>query len=303
MSALTVRETTRLAELEQVVERGLATFVDVGLALMEVRDARLYRATHATFEDYCRERWRMSRIRAHQLIGAASVTENLLTTVNTLPANEAQARPLARLTTPEEQREAWQEAVETAPRDDAGEPRITAAHVERVVEQRTNPMSVHYSSDSPEWYTPTHIIEAVVAVLGEIDLDPCSNAIDEPRIPARRHLTHRENGLAHEWRGRVYMNPPYGDGIGEWTGKLSSEYASGRVTEAIALVPARTDTRWFGHLRDHPRCFIAGRLRFSDNDVSAPFPSAAVYFGARVQRFAHAFAAVGDTYLRYELGA
>ncbi|HEX6762895.1 MAG TPA: hypothetical protein VF094_08855 [Gaiellaceae bacterium] len=47
------RESARLAELEHVVEQGLQTFVEVGLALAEIRDGRLYRATHSTFAEYC----------------------------------------------------------------------------------------------------------------------------------------------------------------------------------------------------------------------------------------------------------
>ena len=50
MAPLQVR---RLAELELVIERGLKTFVEVGAALLGIRDGRLYRETHATFEDYC----------------------------------------------------------------------------------------------------------------------------------------------------------------------------------------------------------------------------------------------------------
>lgn len=90
-------ESSRLTELETVIEHGLKTFVDVGNALLEIRDSRLYRAEHGTFEDYCRDRWGMSRIHAHRMIEAASVTSNLLPIGNILPANEAQARPLTQL--------------------------------------------------------------------------------------------------------------------------------------------------------------------------------------------------------------
>jgi len=53
--------------------RGLATFVEVGQALMKIRDARLYRETHETFESYCRERWGWSRRHANRTIQAAEV--------------------------------------------------------------------------------------------------------------------------------------------------------------------------------------------------------------------------------------
>ena len=93
-------------------------------------------------------------------------------------------------------------------------------------------------------------IEAVVACLGTIDLDPCSNAEGKPNVPARKHYTAADDGLSKQWRGRVYMNPPYGDEIDAWVAKLCEEHQAGRVPEAIALVPARTDTEWFARLRD-----------------------------------------------------
>lgn len=67
---------------------------------------RLYREQFATFEDYCRERWGMSRVHAHRLIESAEVIGNLLPIGNTVPANEAQARALTGLE-PEQQRTAW----------------------------------------------------------------------------------------------------------------------------------------------------------------------------------------------------
>ena len=104
MSAdLTVSEAERLDACEQVIERGLATFVDVGTALLEVRDSRLYRMTYPTFEAYCEARWNMARNYANKLVTAAQVVNGLGTNVPILPANEAQARELSGLA-PDEQR-------------------------------------------------------------------------------------------------------------------------------------------------------------------------------------------------------
>src|SRR5207245_205932 len=75
----------------------MVTFIEVGNALAEIRDRRLYKDQgFSSFEDYCQERWGWSRVRAHQYIGAAEVA-GLLTNVNT-PKNEAQARELVGLT-------------------------------------------------------------------------------------------------------------------------------------------------------------------------------------------------------------
>jgi len=70
------------------------------------------------------------------------------------------------------------------------------------------------------------------------------------------------------------------------------------VREAIALVPARTDTVWFRRMAGCPRMFIWGRLRFSGQENSAPFPSMLVYFGQDLERFKMIFADIGDVYVR-----
>ena len=57
--------------------QGVAVFVEVGKALAKIRDGRLYRETHATFEAYCAERWGWSRVRAHQLIESSEVAKML----------------------------------------------------------------------------------------------------------------------------------------------------------------------------------------------------------------------------------
>ena len=85
-----------LDECEQVIERGLTTFVEVGQALMEIRDGRLYRATHSDFDTYCRERWGWNVRYANRVIGAAEVAEEL-GPMGPTPASERQARPLTGL--------------------------------------------------------------------------------------------------------------------------------------------------------------------------------------------------------------
>lgn len=336
---------SRLIELERTIERGLQTFVEVGTALMEIRDSRLYRDSHTTFEDYCRERWGFSRSRAHRLIEAAEVTSDLLPTGNILPTSERQVRPLASLPA-EDRATVWQAAVETAPNG-----KVTAAHVERTVNEYRTPvadalpawveddddegdwtddepddepvtvidqwgheetvhvpttpspsMAIHFSSESPEHYTPQSVIAAAIACMGAIDLDPCSNSHDAPNVPAARHYTVTDDGLNQSWGGRVYMNPPYGREIGAWVEKLELEHRNGEVTAAIALVPARTDTQWFRRLRDYPVCFVTGRLTFVGNSDPAPFPSAIFYLGDDIGAFYDAFSGMGDIWQRIEPG-
>jgi hypothetical protein len=93
---LTVDESGRLVELERTIEHGLATVIEVGEALMEICDSRLYRGEQRTFEDYCRKEWKMSRPRVYQLIGAAGVATRLSTTVDKPEAADTPAHKIVR---------------------------------------------------------------------------------------------------------------------------------------------------------------------------------------------------------------
>lgn len=128
-AVITIQESKRLTELEEVIERGIATFKEVGEALAEIRDSKLYRVEYKTFEDYCREEWQMARRTAYQFIDGSAVAENVRNCAQVEPKNESQARPLTKLETPEQQREAWTAAVESS----GGKP--TAKHVEAAVEE------------------------------------------------------------------------------------------------------------------------------------------------------------------------
>ena len=173
---------------------------------------------------------------------------------------------------------------------------ITAAGARRLGKGRD--LSPLMSSNSDEWYTTADIIDRVVRVMGAIDLDPCSNSHEDPNVPAAKHYTKDDDGLDLDWVGRVYMNPPYGLAIPNWVEKLLSEYAAGRLTEAVVLVPARTDTRWFRMLRDFPRCFMFGRVRFNGHVNSAPFPTMLVGIGVDREKFLAVTGEMGDVYER-----
>jgi len=154
------------------------------------------------------------------------------------------------------------------------------------------------SSSKGEWYTPPEVIERAIRVLGAIDLDPASDRLAAASIPAARYYTQEQDGLALPWAGRVWLNPPYGRVIGLWVAKLVAEYEAGRVTAAIALLPARPDTRWWQRLAGCPICFVRGRLRFSGQGTGAPFPSAVAALGCELGAFASAFGELGDVWRR-----
>ncbi|MTJ47951.1 hypothetical protein FJR05_08720 [Dolichospermum sp. UHCC 0259] len=96
--------------LERQVEKA---FYTAAKALKEIRDRRLYRSTHSTFENYCRSRFGFTHRHVNYLIAGSLVVDNLVGTNGSqiLPTNERQVRPLVSLE-PEQQRLAWQKAVE-----------------------------------------------------------------------------------------------------------------------------------------------------------------------------------------------
>jgi hypothetical protein len=184
---LTAQEGEALAELEQVIERGLTTFVDVGNALLTIRDERLYRADYATFEDYCRERWGLSRPRAYQLIDAANTVSTIVDTGLPAPANEGQARELARV--PEEQRaEIWQQTL------DATGGRPTAAAIRQTYQP--DPQAVIEATEPDP--LPAPIAEQIERRIAEVheranrdpeaESDPAPPTVQAPTKDRRKPL-------------------------------------------------------------------------------------------------------------------
>ncbi|MHC5824799.1 MAG: hypothetical protein ACYT04_55400 [Nostoc sp.] len=110
---MTEEEQRDRLHLERRVERA---FFEAGKALAELRDRRLYRSTHKTFDEYCLDRFGYNRSRSYQLVDAAVVVDNLQKCpqiVDILPTAEGQVRPMTKLE-PQEQQEVWLRAVELA---------------------------------------------------------------------------------------------------------------------------------------------------------------------------------------------
>jgi hypothetical protein len=88
---MSIRESQRLEELEKTIARGKKTFVEVGLALAEIRDLRLYKREYSGFEEYCRKKWGWTKQHAYRLIEAAPIAES-----NPRVTSERAARELGR---------------------------------------------------------------------------------------------------------------------------------------------------------------------------------------------------------------
>lgn len=103
----------RLTHLENLIARNQCHFHEIGKALQEIRDSRLYKLIlFETFEAYTKARWDIGKSHAYRLIQAYQVVDNLSPTGDILPTNEFQVRPLVRLD-PVEQRKAWKTFLNT----------------------------------------------------------------------------------------------------------------------------------------------------------------------------------------------
>jgi hypothetical protein len=68
---LSLNEKAELRRLETVIERGKNVFTEVGTALCEIQEKRLYKAEFPTFERYVSEKWCLTRRRAYQYMEAS----------------------------------------------------------------------------------------------------------------------------------------------------------------------------------------------------------------------------------------
>lgn len=138
-------------------------------------------------------------------------------------------------------------------------------------------MSVHFSSETVEWETPYDTF-AVLDAEFILNVDVCATDLNAKCVD---YFTKEDDGLAQSWAGlRCWMNPPYGRQIGEWVKKAYESTHGGGTEVVVALLPSRTDTRWFHDYILHKAeiRFIKGRLKFGGHTNSAPFPSMVVIF-------------------------
>jgi hypothetical protein len=155
------------------------------------------------------------------------------------------------------------------------------------------------SHESTKYYTPQCILDAVIACMGAIDLDPCSNSQEIPNMPAARHYTVQDNGLVQPWEGRVFLNPPFGTGVELWFSKLYLERSEGQTTEAIVVWKSATETAAWKTLTaiSCRVCFPSARIRFIGPSGEAgpgpTFPPALFYVGKRHGPFEEAFCGIG----------
>src|SRR5688572_20072728 len=112
--------------------------------------------------------------------------------------------------------------------------------------------SAGISNENDEWYTPSWLFTALRV---EFDLDPCSPGSPPSVVPAKRCMTKADNGLAAEWIGSVWLNPPFSSKR-EWYERMMTH------RNGITLMPARTETHDFQEYMNAADAllFLKGRI-------------------------------------------
>lgn len=152
-----------------------------------------------------------------------------------------------------------------------------------------------------EWYTPEEYIAPYREMVGCIDIDPASCKFANKQVKARTFFSIDQDGLTKQWKGTVWLNPPYGAGAVEpFIEKAINEFVEGRTTQAAILVNNATETKWFQKLLSScdAVCFISSRIKFLKPDTSTNSPlqgQAIAYFGQARVKFAEAYKGLGIT--------
>ena len=144
-------------------------------------------------------------------------------------------------------------------------------------------MALHEQSvgATDEWYTPAYIFEAMGMTF---DLDPahpprCDLPIDGWLYNKEGHgrypfMIPEQDGLRLPWRGRVWLNPPFGarNGIVPWLQRFMAHEGGG-----VAFVPDRTSAPWWQRFAPQADSllFISPKVKMLSPDGLKPSSSPA----------------------------
>lgn len=162
-----------------------------------------------------------------------------------------------------------------------------------------------------EWYTPPSIVEAAREAMGGIDCDPASCAVAQRVVRAAVYHSLDDDGLAHAWRGSVFLNPPWGvptgdsryrserSAKGQFAAKLAYHYRRGDVHAAVVVLSYDLSPKWYNPLAEalSAICLVRDRVYYyrdvPDDGVRDNKGTSVTYLGPDPGRFAAAFGPMG----------
>jgi phage N-6-adenine-methyltransferase len=310
----------RAGEIKALMQRTAQELVEIGQKLVEVK-ARL---GHGLFGAWLQAEFEWSERTAQRYMSVAQAFKSdpaELRAVSVLANAEAKALYLlAAPSTPESVREEAVRRAETGERltysaargivkehkrlDNARDLHLATVRSEGpqrgalLTTTSDTPISTVPGYDGDEWYTPAEYLDAARAVMGDIELDPATCAAAQEVVQARMFFTKGEDGLAQEWQGRIWLNPPYSAALApRFIDKLCAEFDAGHLDEAVVLVNNATETAWFHSLLARfPACFLRKRVPFwrpGHNGGGARQGQVVFYLGPKVSAFWQVFSPLG----------
>ena len=282
------------AEIKYYLNQTAQNIIEVGRRLSQAKSLIPYGQWQAWLRDNfqldsrtARRFMQISR-RFSKMVGVDHFQSSQLTEMLALPAETAK-RFIA------------EKAAEGKPVADMSTRELRAEISQYKHREKPLPPISYCHNDTAEWYTPKIFVDAVRRVLGDIDLDPASSETANETIQAAKIYTAEDSGLNREWRGRIFLNPPYTRGLIEkFVDKFCAEFDGKNVTEAILLIDAATDTAYFRRLveRCNGICFSRGRINFCRGDGLTTRGhhvrgQAFLYYGSDMEKFFREFAQFG----------
>lgn len=260
-----IARSTDLHALEQIVFRGKRNFLEVGAALCRIHDGALYKLTHGTWENYCKDRFGWSRGHGYRLMAAFRVSPRET-------PSERHARELVRVP-PEQRAEVLAEAGVDA----------TAAELRQVVERRAanvtpapqGQLGLGFAgapqAQSPRLQTrrtPRWLFDALDARFGPFILD----AFAEPHNAlCERFYTREDDGCAREWADVTFGNPEFDDM------RAPLEHAARQAEDgkrSVIIGPVGCSQSWYHEIA------IRGTIYVPDVRINFDMPDGAPTRGA-----------------------
>ena len=231
MSDLTADQ-LKLTELESIIQHGFVSFVEVGMALAEIRAEKLYRLKHATFEHYLAERWALSRSRGYELMTAAGVATRLVGAPNIDTISVDAALQLAGVGE-DMQARVWEAALAQS---NNGRP--TADDIRTLLgKQRRD--GKNKSPGQQDLRTPRWLFERLTSLFGPFALDAYAeshNALCE------KYFTRAEDANWQPWLDVTFANPEFAS-MATATRKAVEE--SERGVQTCMLGPVGCTQDWY----------------------------------------------------------
>jgi len=156
--------------------------------------------------------------------------------------------------------------------------------------------------DRDSRFTPPDFMDGIYQAFGEVDLDPCANALSPVVARRRIMLSEGGDGLVDVWSGRLaFVNPPF-SALLRWLRRAYDQWVAGNVETVVCLIPVRTDSAWF-HETLSPVAdlyLLRGRVRFLNaqgKGQHTPFSLMVATLGATAEQKARYAALVPGDWL------